>query len=102
MCTYRTYISPFHEYFCDVYLIAPLVAAEAGIFPVEPPPTPPSAAAPAWAARWASSRAAALLAATAASMKLSVEISSASDLLKREFIPLPKAKLGDEAEGTLQ
>ena len=44
----------------------------------------------AWAARWASS------------MKLSVEISSASDLLKRELIPLPNARLGDEAEGTLQ
>ena len=69
------------------------------MFPVEPPPT-------SCAARWASSRAVGLLlaavAAPAASMKLSAEISSASDLLKRELIPLPNARPGDEAEGTLQ
>ena len=38
----------------------------------------------------------------AASMKRSAEISSASDLLKRELIPLPNATPGDEAEGTLR
>ena len=75
---------------------------EAGMFPVEPPPPPTSCA-----ARWASSRAvglllAAVVAAVAASMKLSAEISSASDLLKRELIPLPNARPGDEAEGTLR
>ena len=69
------------------------------MFPVEPPPT-------SCAARWASSRAvglllAAVVAAVAASMKLSEEISSASDLLKRELIPLPNARPGDEAEGIL-
>ena len=74
---------------------------EAGMFPVEPPP-PTSCA-----ARWASSRAvglllAAVVAAVAASMKRSAEISSASDLLKRELIPLPNARPGDEAEGTLR
>ena len=75
---------------------------EAGMFPVEPPP-PTSCA-----ARWASSRAVGLLlaavvaAAVAASMKRSAEISSASDLLKRELIPLPNARPGDEAEGTLR
>ena len=78
------------------------VVTEAGMFPVEPPP-PTSCA-----ARWASSRAVGLLlaavvaAAVAASMKRSAEISSASDLLKRELIPLPNARPGDEAEGTLR
>ena len=79
------------------------VAEAAGMFPVEPPPPPTSCA-----ARWASSRAVGLLlaavvaAVAAASMKRSAEISSASDLLKRELIPLPNARPGDEAEGTLR
>ena len=86
----------------DEDLAGGAAVAEAGMFPVEPPP-PTSCA-----ARWASSRAAELLlaavvaAAAAASMKRSAEISSASDLLKRELIPLPNARPGDEAEGTLR
>ena len=82
---------------------AAAVTEAAGMFPVEPPPPPTSCA-----ARWASSRAVGLLlaavvaAVAAASMKRSAEISSASDLLKRELIPLPNARPGDEAEGTLR
>ena len=72
-------------------LIAAFPAVATGMFPVEPPPT-------SCAARRASSRDAAL---AAASMKLRVEISSARDLLKRELILLPNARVGDEAEGTL-
>ena len=76
-------------------LIAAFPAVATGMFPVEPPPT-------SCAARRASSRdAALLLALAAASMKLRVEISSARDLLKRELILLPNARVGDEAEGTL-